>query len=126
MIFVVIALFATASAYQPDRWNIRLVKQLFDDEEQMSESFFAVGTTLRATTGVNIRSGPCTNYQIVGGLAPGQTVSFSGGVQAGCGYTWYSANKGWIAAEFLTSVTPTGGGSCRTGIYPLFKQCNPA
>ena len=105
-------------------------------EEQMSdassESSLAYGTALRANTDVHIRAGPCTWYRSYGLLYTGQTVSFTGQVRGGCGYTWYSTNRGWIAAEFLTAVGggggggghTTGGGGCRTRNYPLFKQCD--
>jgi lysozyme len=81
------------------------------DEEQMSDSSLANGATLKAKTNVNIRAGPCTWYGIYGVLYTGQTVTFTGQVRSGCGYTWYSTNRGWIAAEFLTTGNVnTGGG----------------
>jgi hypothetical protein len=101
-------------------------------EEQMSDAYsgssLAYGTTLRANTDVHIRAGPCTWYDSYGLLYTGETVSFTGGVRWGCGYQWYSTNRGWIAAEFLSAVggnTGSGGsGGCRTRNYPLFKQCD--
>jgi lysozyme len=91
--------------------------QEYVEEEQMSDASLASGATLQAKTAVNIRAGPCTYYAIYGVLYTGQTVTFTGQVRSGCGYTWYSTNRGWIAAEFLSQVGGgnTGGGNTGGG-----------
>jgi lysozyme len=102
LLFLVVVLFATVYA-----------AEVLEGEEQMSDSSLAYGTTLRANTDVHIRAGPCTWYDSYGLLYTGQTVSFTGGVKWGCGYQWYSTNRGWIAADFLSVVGGgnTGGGN---------------
>jgi uncharacterized protein YraI len=75
------------------------------EEEQFSDSSLVSGAVLKAKTDVNIRSGPCTWYGIKALLTTGQTVTYTGRAQSGCGYTWYSTNRGWIAAEFLQVVS---------------------
>jgi hypothetical protein len=91
----------------------------------VSTEGLADGTTLRAKTNVNTRAGPCTWYGIYGVLYTGQAVTYTGQTRSGSGYTWYSTNRGWIPAEFLTTGNVnTGGGGCRTRSYPLFKQCD--
>jgi len=103
---------------------------LSDNSEILSDSSISNGATLRATTGLNVRSGPCTTYKIVAGLGSGQTTKYTGKSQSGCGYTWYSVTNGWVASNFVTVVGGGGGGggggagSCKTRNYPLFKQCD--
>lgn len=41
---------------------------------------------LRATTGLNIRAGPCTDKKIVASVATGATLTFAGETKSGCGY----------------------------------------
>jgi len=79
-------------------------------EEELSDVSIANGATLQATTGVNIRAGPCTNQRIVGSLSPGQRTTYTGRTQSGCGYTWYSIPSGWVASNFVKEVGGGGGG----------------
>jgi hypothetical protein len=99
-----------------------LLSDNYNQAEEMADASINNGATLEATTGVNIRAGPCTNQAIVGGLAAGQRTTYTGRTQAGCGYTWYSIPNGWVASNFVREVG--GGGECRTRAYPLFKQCD--
>lgn len=102
------------------------------DSETFADASASVknGDTLQATTGLNIRSGPCTTNSIVGGLKAGQTTRFTGKTATGCGYTWYSVSNGWVASNFVKVSGGGGGGgggggaACRTRNYPLFKQCD--
>jgi lysozyme len=113
---ITILLFATSSSRavhrrfvkRPDEW-------LFNDEEQMSDAFITNGDTLRATTGVNIRSGPCTTNSIVASLSTGQTTTYTGRTENGCGYTWYSIPNGWVASNFVTVISNGGGGGGGSG-----------
>lgn len=102
----------------------------------LSDSSIDNGATLTATTGLNIRGGPCTSFDRVGSLSSGQSTKFTGQVKTGCGYTWYSINGGWVASDFVkvsgggsssTPATPSnngGAGKCTTRYYPTFKQCD--
>jgi hypothetical protein len=97
--------------------------------ETDSESFAPKsGASVQATTAVNIRSGPCTSNSVVRTLQSGQTVQFTGQVKSGCGYTWYSVSGGWAASNYLKEVGSgggsTGGSTCKTRSYPLYKQCD--
>jgi predicted chitinase/uncharacterized protein YraI len=77
----------------------------FVEEEIMSDAGLARGATVEATTTVNVRAGPCTNYRIVRRLSPGQTAEFTGQVRDECGYQWYSINGGWVVSKFVREVT---------------------
>lgn len=81
-----------------------------DEAQADSLAALSSGDTLKATTGLNIRSGPCTTNAIVGGLSSGQTTRFTGQTSTGCGYTWYSVNGGWVAKDFVTVIASGGGG----------------
>ena len=78
-------------------------------------SLIASGASLRSTTALNIRSGPCTSNGIVTSVGAGTTLKFTGSVQSGCGYTWYgvevNGKRGHAASNFLTEVNNGGGGS---------------
>jgi len=79
-------------------------------EETLSDASISNGATLKATAHLNIRSGPCTTNSVVRVLSPGHTATFTGQTAAGCGYTWYSINGGWVASNFVTVVGGGGGG----------------
>jgi len=85
-------------------------KTTTETEEALSDASISNGATLKATTGLNVRSGPCTTKSIVRGLSTGQTATFTGQTATGCGYTWYSINGGWVASNFVTVVGGGGGG----------------
>ncbi|NJK53457.1 MAG: SH3 domain-containing protein [Leptolyngbyaceae cyanobacterium SU_3_3] len=53
--------------------------------------------TVSAGSGVNIRSGPGTNYAIVGGLGNGARVSTFGSSNG-----WLRVNGGWISSSFTS------------------------
>jgi predicted chitinase len=76
----------------------------------------AASDTYKATSVVNIRSGPGTTYNIVGSLSAGQTVvvtSISNG--------WAKFSKGYSSASYLTKVSSGGstGGSTSLTISQL-------
>ena len=61
-----------------------------------------------ANTTANLRSGPGTQYDIAGRLAPGDAVQVAGCNDA-C--DWYKLNTGqWVFAELITMDHRTGGG----------------
>jgi surface antigen len=70
-----------------------------------------IGAQYRATSNINVRGGPSTDYVIVGGLSEGETVDVVGQVQ---GRNWHmiarnNVGEGYVFAPLLE---PTG----RTGV----------
>lgn len=61
--------------------------------------------TVTAASGVNIRSGPGTNYRVVGGLGYGARVSTYGSSNG-----WYRVSQGWIAGNYTGAGSSSGGG----------------
>lgn len=49
------------------------------------------GDTLivNAPSGLKVRDGPCTDYNLMTTLPHGVEVKFGGQMENGCGYTWY-------------------------------------
>lgn len=77
-----------------------------------------LGQKFKVISTLNLRSTPCTDQPVIGQLQADQTVFFTGQVEDGCGYTWYSvevnnANKqtGWLASDFLIKVIAGDQGS---------------
>ena len=60
------------------------VAELKEEAEVESDSTLAAGATLQATTGLKVRSGPCTDKKVLTTLASGATVKFTGAVQNQC------------------------------------------
>ena len=71
------------------------------------------GTTTNARVGgtigsKNIRSGPGTNYQVIGSAYTGQTLQVIGSDRDRGGYVWYrvyhpqSGTRGWMAAQLVS------------------------
>jgi uncharacterized protein YgiM (DUF1202 family) len=54
-----------------------------------------------ATTGVNIRSGPGTNYRIVGGLAAGQKITAVGKPHTGWVKVHFNGSTAYVSAQYL-------------------------
>lgn len=54
-----------------------------------------------ATAGVNIRSGPGTNYRIIGGLAAGQRITAIGQPQNGWVKVQFDGSTAYVSAEYL-------------------------
>ena len=69
-----------------------------------------VGPTLRAGQAVNIRSGPGTDYSVIGGLQPGNDIPVLGRDSGG---TWlviaYASGQGWVAKMVVTVNGDTAG-----------------
>ncbi|MGV0027537.1 SH3 domain-containing protein, partial [Phormidesmis priestleyi] len=71
--------------------------------------------TITAGSGVNIRSGPGTNYAIVGGLGNGARVSTFGSSNG-----WLRVNGGWISSAFTNGGSGGGsGGGSNTGTVTI-------
>ena len=74
--------------------------------------------TITAGSGVNIRSGPGTNYAIVGGLGSGARVSTFGSSNG-----WLRVNGGWIANAYTNGSGGGGGGSTpSTGVVTVIPS----
>jgi len=101
---------ARKTAYSFKKGTKKTTETATPTEETLSDASISNGATLKATTDLNIRSGPCTTNSVVRVLYPGHTVTFTGQTAAGCGYTWYSVNGGWVASNFVTVVGGGGGG----------------
>jgi lysozyme len=103
-LLLVILLLSIVNGLKTRPWKLPLGRKILSTTEQMSATSISNGATLVATTGVNIRSGPCTTYAIVGGLSTGEATTYTGSTSSGCGYIWYSVTNGWVASEFVTAV----------------------
>ena len=67
----------------------------------------AATTTMRATTAVNVRTGPGTNYTRIGVLYPGQTVTATGPSQNGWVPVTFNGKAAWISAQYLAGTAPS-------------------
>jgi hypothetical protein len=69
-----------------------------------------LGPTLRAGQAVNIRSGPGTDYPVIGGLQPGNDIPVLGQDSGG---NWlviaYASGQGWVAKIVVTVNGDTAG-----------------
>jgi len=64
----------------------------------------AASDRVTATTAVNVRSGPGTTYDILGGLYPGLTVTVRGTAKNGWTPVYYNGRAAWISSEYLKKV----------------------
>jgi uncharacterized protein YraI len=72
-----------------------------------AEAAYSVGTIVRTTTNLNLRSGPGTGYGVVLVMSSGSSFKITGSYNKGFYPGRYNGTKGWASADFLT----TGGGS---------------
>ena len=74
----------------------------------------AAGTSMRATTAVNVRSGPGTGHSRIGLLYPGDNVQ---ALSTSNGWTKvsYKGRTGYVASAYLTSSSSGGGGGSSSG-----------
>lgn len=71
----------------------------------------ALAAPAAATTTLNVRSGPGTNFGIVGQLAPGQVVEVTECVSNGWCHITQSGPNGWVSSTYLTAPpSPPGPG----------------
>ncbi|SDS89151.1 SH3 domain-containing protein [Microlunatus soli] len=61
----------------------------------------ATANSATATTGVNIRSGPGTSYDIVGGLVRGQRITTVGKADDGWMKVRFNGDTGYVSAQYL-------------------------
>lgn len=82
----------------PDNWDL-------DDFKDLRN--YPTGTyKVNAQNGLYIRTGPGTNYDKVGGLSNGTTVSVTK-----TDGQWGKCSQGWVCLEYATLVTSSGGSS---------------
>ena len=84
-----------------------------------SSSGMGIGSTVRATVRVNMRSGPGVNYGVVNVLQTNATGAIIGGPANGSGYQWFQVNmpgygSGWVASNYLALVSVAPATSTRT------------
>lgn len=72
-------------------------------------------TTLRATTAVNVRSGPSTSKGILAVLYPGDSVVVTGSAVGGWTPVRYQGRSAWVASAYLTSGRLNGSGTSGSG-----------
>ena len=68
-----------------------------------------------ATAGVNVRSGPGTNYDILGGLYPGYTVSVRGAARNGWTPITFNGREAWVSTKYLRKVGTSVKAPAATG-----------
>ncbi len=69
------------------------------------------GTTLKSTTGVNLRTGPGTSYSILRVVPAGSEVSVvAADPQNGFYKVKHNGTTGWSSGQYYTKVTAGGGG----------------
>jgi uncharacterized protein YgiM (DUF1202 family) len=73
----------------------------------------AIGSTVRTTTSVNMRTGPGTGYGVVTVLSTNSVGTVLAGPTSANGYQWYrlnmgSAGTGWVASNFFTVISGPG------------------
>ena len=62
-----------------------------------------VKNSVKITSGtLNIRSGPGTNYSVVGSYKNGQSLTFTDATSK-----WYKTSKGWVSATYVSTKTAT-------------------
>ena len=92
-------------------WISSLHGNLVDTETGYThnDTTFAMGngTAIRARTDVNVRTGPGTNYDIIGTLYAGSTADYTGTSRTdGSGRLWYQINfynrVGWVSSRYAS------------------------
>jgi uncharacterized protein YgiM (DUF1202 family) len=87
------------------------------DGPSPSPGQFAIGSHVRPTTSLNLRSNPGTGSSMIKVISSGDIATVLAGPQASGGYTWYrielwdqAGTTGWAAGEYLEGARfePTG------------------
>lgn len=60
-----------------------------------------------ATTAVNVRSGPSTDHERIGGLGAGDPVGVTGAADSGWTQVVIDGTVGWVASQYLSATEPT-------------------
>lgn len=86
-----------------------------EDDDGSSSGTVPVGNTVTGsrtvTTGLNLRTGPGTDYGVIRVMPTGATVEVMGDASAGYLPVRYQGTKGWASGDYLS----TGGGSTAGG-----------
>lgn len=73
---------------------------------------FPVGSTLRATANLNLRSGPSTSNSVLDIIDKGDTATVARAEPSNGFYQIsYGGTKGWSSGKYLALVSPNGGAS---------------
>lgn len=64
----------------------------------------ASSNRVTATTGVNVRSGPGTGYDLLGGLYPGYVVEVRGSARNGWTPVTFNGREAWVSSKYLRKV----------------------
>lgn len=87
---------------------------------------FAAGT-VKVTGDVNMRSGPGTQFIVIGSVPSGKTVTYKDYTSSGSGwyYVTYNGNPGWISGSYAKEIGGSTTGNIRmTGKSYLRKLPN--
>lgn len=79
------------------------------DSQEPGGDSGAVTGYIKAVGGLNIRSGPGTNYDIVGAYSNGDKVTVTQQQTAGS-VTWGKTDRGWISMNYFTTDAPGDSG----------------
>lgn len=79
-------------------------------EAESNDNSISPVTVTVQNTEVNVRSGPGTNYSIVGCADKGDTMTITA-VATGTGYTWGQFSQGWIALMYTNYDSVSKGNS---------------
>lgn len=93
----------------------------------------ARNTKVTATTSVNVRSGPGTQYRIVGAISTGQSLPIKGTAKEGWTQVSYSGATAWISSRYVVAGGDDGSGTKagattgrRYGTAPLNVRTSPS
>ena len=93
------------------RYARRLVAMVAGAALMGGAGAFATGTIadassnrVTATTGVNVRSGPGTGYDVLGGLYPGYVVQVRGSARNGWTPVTFNGREAWVSSKYLRKV----------------------
>lgn len=85
-----------------------------------SSDFLSVSGVVSGTgIGLNVRSGPGTNYGVVSSLSDGAQVNI-----VGINNDWYKISNGWVSSQFI-ALTQSGGGPTPSPSGAVIRQGDP-
>ena len=84
---------------------------------ELPVTFEEVDETVYATTAVNVRSGPGTEYDRIGLLATDDSVKRTGIGSNGWSRVIYNGEIGYVSGEFLTTEAPAAGNDLLVGTW---------
>ena len=83
-----------------DKGWISMDYVILDDQEEAPEEPEVITGTVNVNEFLRVRSGPGTNYEVVGYLDPGDRVTITETVEAE-GMTWGKIDIGWISMDYV-------------------------